>query len=44
MQAQGDVGVFGGVAGGIVQADLGERDLLGALAANVFVLDGVVAR
>lgn len=43
MQAQGDVGVLGGVAGGVFQADLGERDLLGALAADVFVLDGVVA-
>ena len=43
MQAQGDVGVLGGVAGGIVDGDLGERDLLRALAGHVLELDGVVA-
>ena len=35
MQAQGDVGILGGVARGVVQRHVRERDLLGALAGDV---------
>jgi hypothetical protein len=44
MQTQGDVGILGGVAGGVVERDLRERDLLGALAGDIGVLDRVVAQ
>ena len=43
VQAQRDVGVFGGVAAGGVEVDLRERDLLGALAGHVLVVDRLVA-
>ena len=39
MQAQGDVGVLGGVVGGAVDRDLVEADLLGALAADIRIGD-----
>ena len=44
MQAQGDVGVFGGVMRRIVDRDLRERDRLRALAGHVLVLHGLVAK
>ena len=44
VQAQGHVGVLRGIAGGIVQRDLREQDLLGALARDFLVLDRVVAQ
>ena len=34
MQAQGDVGILGGVGRGLLQRDLVEGDLLGALAGD----------
>ena len=37
MQLQREVGVLGGVVAGLVDRDLVEADLLGALAAQVFV-------
>ena len=40
MDAQRDVGILGGVDGGALDIDLVEADLLGALAAQVFVGDG----
>ena len=43
MHAQRDVGVLGGVGGGAFDIDLVEGDLLGALAAQVFIGDGVEA-
>jgi hypothetical protein len=43
MHAQRHVGVFGGVGGGAFEVDLVEADLLGALAAQVFVGDGFEA-
>ncbi|MNO98274.1 hypothetical protein D3C76_900150 [compost metagenome] len=42
VQAQGDVGVFGGVGAGLVQVDLVEGQLLGALAGDVLEGDGGV--
>ena len=44
VQAQGDVGVFGGVFGGAGQLDLVEADLLGALAADSGVGEGLEAQ
>jgi hypothetical protein len=44
VQAQGDVGVFGGVFGGAGQLDLAEADLLGALAADLGVGEGLEAQ
>ena len=44
MQAQGHVGVFGGVAAGFVQAHLVEGELLGTLAGNLFEADGLAAQ
>jgi hypothetical protein len=38
VQAQGDVGVFGGVRAGLLQGDLVEGQLLGAFAGDVLKL------
>ena len=43
VQAQGDVGVLGGVTARAVDGDGAERYLLRALAGDVFVADGLVA-
>ncbi len=44
VQAQGDVGVFGGVGAGLFQSDLVEGQLLGTLAGDVGELDGGVVQ
>jgi hypothetical protein len=44
VQAQGDVGVLGGVGGGFLERDLREGNLLGALAGHVLVADGRIAQ
>ena len=44
MQAQGDVGVFGGVGPGLFQVNLVEGELLGALAGDGFVSDGLLTQ
>ncbi len=44
MQAQGHVGVFGGVGAGLFQCDLIKGQLLAALAGDVFELDGALAQ
>ncbi|CAM5321889.1 hypothetical protein RLIN73S_06475 [Rhodanobacter lindaniclasticus] len=43
VQAQGDVGILGGVAAGGIQVHLRERDLLRALAGHLFVLHRLIA-
>ena len=43
VQAQRDVGVLGGIFGGLVDRHLAEGDLLGALAGDVFVVNGADA-
>ncbi len=43
MQAQGDVGVLGGIRAGLLDGDLVEGQLLGALAGNVLEADGAAA-
>ncbi|MNM84807.1 hypothetical protein D3C81_969070 [compost metagenome] len=43
VQAQGDVGILGGVGAGLLQGDLVEGQLLGALAGDVLEADGAVA-
>ena len=40
VQAQGDVGILGGVFGGALDVDLVEADAAGALAGDLVVLDG----
>ena len=42
MQPQGDIGIFGGIRAGLVQVDLVEGELLGALAGDVLEGDGGV--
>ena len=44
LQTQSDVGVFGGIAGGIINGDLRKRNLLGAFAGNIAVGDGLVTQ
>ena len=44
MQAQGDVGIFGGIGAGFFQIDLVEGQLFGTLAGNGFVGDGLLAQ
>ena len=44
MQAQGDVGILGGIGTGLFQWHLVERELLGALAGNVLEVDGFKAQ
>ena len=41
MQPQRDVGIFGGIGGGLVQFDLVEGELLDPLAGNLFEGDGL---
>jgi len=44
MQLKGDIGILRRVAGGLCQGHLMEADLLGSLAGDVFVLDGVATK
>ena len=42
-EAEGDVGIFGSVAGGAVERDVGEADLFGAFADEIGDGDGAEA-
>ena len=44
MQAQGDVGILGGVTAGAFDVDLIEADLVGALAADIDIFDRRLAQ
>ena len=44
MQTQGHVGIFGGVGAGLLQSDLVEGQLLGALAGDVLEANGAVVQ